>query len=138
MISKSPRDTKELAKKLAGSSRKRIFALVGDLGSGKTAFVQAFLRALGIKQRITSPTFLIFRKFQNPNSKFQTAYHVDCYRLDNPKELLKLGFREILADKNNIVLVEWADKIKELLPKETQWIYFKHGRNEKEREIVYN
>ncbi len=132
VFSEGVNTTKSLAKKLAQSSRGRIFALSGDLGSGKTAFAQAFLRALGVKRRIASPTFLLIKNYRLKTKKI---YHIDCYRLKNPKELIKLGIKDILKDKNNIALVEWADKIKGLIPKDAVWIYFRHGKNSNERVI---
>lgn len=135
MISRSVFATKKLAQKLAGALPARVFALVGELGSGKTTFVQAFLRALGIKQRITSPTFLIIRNYKLKTKNHKLVYHIDCYRLKNPKELLQLGLNEILSEKGMIVLIEWADKIKTLLPPETKWIYFEHGSKDNERII---
>jgi len=148
VISKKVSDTKKLARKIAKKSRAQIFALVGELGSGKTTFVQAFLRAKGVRGRITSPTFLIIRrypirKFVPPaggDSLFVDAYHIDCYRLKNPKELLILGFKEILKNPRNVILIEWADKIKKLLTppaggRGVQWIYFEHGPQPKERLI---
>jgi len=131
MVSKSVSDTKKIAKSLALKRKNHVYALVGDLGAGKTTFVRAFLRALGVKSRITSPTFLIIRSYGN-------IYHIDCYRIDKPSELVKLGFKEILKNKNNIVLIEWAGRIRKLLPKNTQWIYFEHGKKENERNIIIN
>ena len=122
-----------------------IVALVGDLGAGKTTFVQGFARALGIKGRVISPTFLIFRVYRIPDLKssrilrpasyIQRFYHVDAYRLHSPKEILALGFKKILANPENIVLIEWADKIKKILQKNTLWINFTHGQKEKHRYI---
>lgn len=131
MVSKSVSDTEKIAKNLALKHKNRVYALVGDLGAGKTTFVRAFLRALGVKSRITSPTFLIMRSYDN-------IYHIDSYRIDKPSELVKLGFKEILKDKNNVILIEWADRVRKLLPKNTQWIYFEHGKKENERNIIIN
>ena len=135
MVSKSVSDTKKIAKSLALEGKNRVYALVGDLGVGKTTFVRAFLQALGVKSRITSPTFLIIRSYGN-------IYHIDCYRIDKPSELVKLGFKEILnppaGGKNNVILIEWADRVRKLLPKNTQWIYFEHGKKENERNIIIN
>lgn len=136
------KETKEtaglLAKRLLkrGSKRALIIGLQGELGSGKTTFVRGFARGLGIKHRLTSPTFLILRKYQISKPKFHTTfYHVDAYRIRKPKELEMLGFREILNNPKNIVLVEWADKILKMLPKRTLIIELRHGRKENERLI---
>ena len=137
MISRSISDTQELAQKLAKNLPSRIFALTGDLGSGKTTFVQAFLRALGVAGRITSPTFLIIKNYrlQIKDLRFKRTYHIDCYRIKKPEELLNLGFKEILENPENIILIEWAEKVKDLLPKETFWLYFEHSQKENERVI---
>lgn len=110
-----------------------VFALQGELGSGKTTFVQALAKALGIKEKITSPTFLLIKTYQLKNLKLKNFVHIDCYRLTLPKELEHLGFRKILRDKNTILIVEWADRVRKLLPRNTVWIKFKHGDRPKER-----
>ena len=137
-------ETKKFARLLAkkvlprpskGSSA-LIIALTGDLGSGKTTFIQGFCKGIGIKRRITSPTFVIMKKFSIFNFQFSNLYHLDCYRIQKPKELLKLGLKEIINNPQNIVLIEWAEKIKKLLPRETIWIKFEHGKKENERKII--
>ena len=106
-----------------------ILALKGNLGSGKTTLTQGLAKALGIKKRITSPTFVILKRFKN-------FYHIDCYRLRKPEEILELGFREIIANPKNIVVIEWPEKIKKLLPKQTIFLRFKFI-SEKQREISF-
>lgn len=135
VFSKSPAETKKIAAQLAG--RGRVFALVGDLGAGKTTFVQGFAKALGVKNRIVSPTFLIFRNYKLKSGKYKKFYHVDLYRIESEKELNVLGFKKILNDPKNILLIEWAEKIKKVLPKDTIWVNFTHGRKETERIIAY-
>lgn len=140
---KSSNQTKKvaaiLAKKfLAGKAKRKkalVFALLGDLGSGKTTFVQGFLRALGIRKKITSPTFVIFKRLKIKDLRFKNAYHVDCYRIQKPKDLSTLGLKEILANPQNIVLIEWAERIKRILPKNTIWLKFEHGEKENIRSI---
>jgi len=115
-----------------------IIGLIGNLGSGKTTFIQGFARGLGIKYHLTSPTFLIIRSYSIPksyilNSKFSQMYHIDCYRIKKTKELNILGFKQIIADPKNVVVIEWADKIRKLLPQNTLWLKFKHGQKENER-----
>jgi len=122
---------------MKGARRKGalVFALTGDLGSGKTTFVQGFLRGLGVKKRTTSPTFIIFRRFALSHLLFANLYHADAYRLKKAKDLSALGFKGILDDPKNIVLIEWAEKIKKILPKNTIWIKFSHGKGELDRII---
>lgn len=124
--------TKKMAEALAKeilrtNPRKTAFllALEGDLGSGKTTFLQGFARGLGIREKILSPTFVIFRKFKVRNSKFKIFYHFDCYRLQKPKEILKLDFKEIISNPQNMVAVEWSEKIKKILPENKITLKFK-------------
>ena len=142
------KETKEIAGFLARKFLKKeskhalIIGLRGELGSGKTAFVQGFARALGIKRSLTSPTFLIIRSYKLKNSarrqvdkNLELLYHIDAYRIKKTNEMDALGFKEIVRDPKNIVLIEWADKIRKLLPKRTLIINFRHGQQENERII---
>lgn len=135
-----------LAKKILVSKPEQgafVLALKGDLGSGKTTFVQGLAKGLGIKNKINSPTFVIMKKFKVPhrgtlrgrqNSKCKVFYHFDCYRIDKPEEILELGWQEIIANPQNIVAIEWPEKIKKFLPKETICLNFKFI-NKNQREI---
>lgn len=105
-----------------------IIGLEGDLGGGKTTFLQGFAWGLGIEEKILSPTFVILRKFEN-------FYHIDCYRIFKPKEILALGFKEIISDPKNIIAVEWADRIKKIIPKDAIWIKFEFI-DKKRRKII--
>jgi len=125
-IVNNPKQTKDLGKKISEKALKPKKALVigleGDLGAGKTTFTQGFAKGLGIKNKILSPTFVIFKRFKIKNKYF---YHIDCYRIRNSKELILLGFKEIISSPSNIVIIEWADKIRKIMPKNTIWIKFK-------------
>lgn len=117
LISNSEKDTKQIAARLAKKIKHGIVALSGELGVGKTVFVQGFAKELGIKEKIISPTFVLIRQHQIPNtSKF--LFHIDLYRLD---ESHGLGLEEIIKS-DNFVLIEWAEKIKKILPEKTKWI----------------
>ena len=94
---------------------------MGDLGGGKTTFLQGFARGLGIKERVLSPTFVLMRKFPIPKRSF---IHIDCYRIKKAGELLDLGFKELISDHRNIVAIEWSDRIKRIMPKSSLLIKF--------------
>jgi tRNA threonylcarbamoyladenosine biosynthesis protein TsaE len=122
-----------------------VLGLEGELGGGKTTFLKGLAKGFGIKEKILSPTFLIFKKFKIPlqkrNSKTKRNirprffYHLDCYRIEKEKDLLDLGFQKIIADPDNVIAVEWADKIKKIMPLNTIWIKFRF-MNKNKREIV--
>ena len=130
-LTTTPRQTKKLGEILAKEvlktklkKRALIFGLEGDLGGGKTTFLQGFAKGLGIKQRIASPTFIIFRRFKIKDLRFKNFYHIDCYRISKPKEILDLGFKEIISGSKNIITIEWAERLQKILPRETIIIKF--------------
>lgn len=119
-LSKSLDETRELARDFLASlavseTRATVIGLSGDLGAGKTAFTQALARELGISEPITSPTFVLEKIYKLANQKFARLVHVDAYRLESGAELLKLGFGELLADKNNLIIIEWVERVQEIL-----------------------
>lgn len=113
-LSNSDTETKQIAAKLAKKGIASVFALSGELGAGKTTFVQGFAKGLGIKEKIISPTFVLIRQHKIPNTT-KVLYHIDLYRIE---ETANLGLEEIWSDPNNIILIEWAEKLKKL-PKGT-------------------
>ncbi|OGM66666.1 tRNA (adenosine(37)-N6)-threonylcarbamoyltransferase complex ATPase subunit type 1 TsaE [Candidatus Woesebacteria bacterium RIFCSPLOWO2_01_FULL_43_11] len=132
-ITKSPGETKKLGKTLANNlTGGEIFALTGNLGSGKTTFVQGFAEGLRVKTRIISPTFILMRRY---NIKPKNFYHVDLYRLEEnaEKEVVNLGLTDIWGRKENIVVIEWAEKIKGLIPKSAKWITFEDLEGDKRK-----
>jgi len=140
---KNPKETGKAARELAAQILKRkrgkkaaVVALTGELGAGKTTFIKSFMREAGVKRRITSPTFLILRRFGIKSANFKNIFHIDAYRLENPEDLKATRAKEALASPENIVLVEWAEKIKKVLPKDTIWVKFKYGKDRNEREVI--
>jgi tRNA threonylcarbamoyladenosine biosynthesis protein TsaE len=120
-------------KPLAGQAA--VVALSGDLGSGKTTFVQQLAQVLGITERVISPTFIIEKFYQLPaGAKFKQLVHLDCYRLETSSELAKLNWAEVINNPANLVLVEWAEKVQDILPANYRQINFTFI-NETEREI---
>jgi tRNA threonylcarbamoyladenosine biosynthesis protein TsaE len=132
-------ETQEIGEGLAGeikSAKKAVvFGLKGDLGAGKTTFLQGFAKGLGIKEKIISPTFVIMNRFDIKKGKFRNFYHLDCYRIEKAEEMENLGFEEIINNPKNIVCIEWPEKIKKILPDDLILIKFKTISEDK-REIT--
>jgi tRNA threonylcarbamoyladenosine biosynthesis protein TsaE len=113
-----------------------VVALSGDLGVGKTTFVQSLAKELGVEDIVTSPTYTILKQYETgEGSKFECLIHMDAYRLDSVDELEPLRFDEFLNKPNTLLCIEWAEKIKEVLPKDTIFISL-NIIDENTREIV--
>ncbi|MFA6307473.1 MAG: tRNA (adenosine(37)-N6)-threonylcarbamoyltransferase complex ATPase subunit type 1 TsaE [Patescibacteria group bacterium] len=109
------RETEAIATKLAKNLKGgELLALSGNLGAGKTVFVQALAKALGIKENITSPTFVLMKVYDLKKAKINKFVHVDCYRLYRREDLLEIGLEDYLIHDNIIVAIEWADKLRSL------------------------
>lgn len=144
----SPAKTKQIARSLAAAllrARKphahaAVYALSGDLGTGKTTFTQGFFRGLGVRGKITSPTFIFIRHYPFRRARFASLYHVDCYRVKEAREMNGMRFSKIMREPGALMLIEWPERIRKLLPKRTIWITFAHGERENERiiEIPYS
>ena len=112
----SPEETFSLGEEMGRAAEPgQIYALYGDLGAGKTLFAQGFARGLGITEAVASPTFTILQVYEEGRLPL---YHMDVYRLGDPEELVDIGGEEYLFGQG-VCLIEWADKIEELLPPET-------------------
>lgn len=142
-ISENKKETERLGKKIVKKIIKKklkntalILALEGGLGSGKTTFSQALGKALGITEKIVSPTFVIIREYKLQSPNFKKFYHIDCYRLKKIEEIKNLNFMKIIKDPKNIVVIEWAEKIKKILPKNHIHISFR-VIGEKKRKIIF-
>jgi tRNA threonylcarbamoyladenosine biosynthesis protein TsaE len=104
-----------------------VFALVGDLGAGKTTFSKTFFKELGVKQHVQSPTFSIINSYEISFGEYEKVFHIDTYRIEHIKELEVLHIDEILSNPKHIVVIEWADKIKAHIPQDAVWMYFEHN-----------
>ena len=153
-ITKSAKQTKKLGESLAlrlcsGQANEitrkfaTVLALSGNLGGGKTTFLQGFAKGLGVKDKILSPTFVVMKHFKTSNYKLKTRnsvgfYHFDCYRLKDEKDIIGLGWKEIFSNPENIVAIEWPEKIKKALPKDIIKINFKFiDKNTREVRLTY-
>lgn len=102
-----------------------VIGLHGDLGSGKTSFVQGVAKAFGIKDGVISPTFVLQKRYPlKDHFHFKNMIHIDAYRLEKADEILPLGWNDITSDKKNIIFLEWPEKIGKYMPKDHKKIIF--------------
>lgn len=139
IISNSEKETQdigfEFAKRLKGGE---VIALLGNLGSGKTIFTKGLARGLGVRKIITSPTFVLMKvyKIERGQIEIENFIHVDAYRLKSEKDLMNIGIKDWLGNKNSVVVIEWAKKVKKILPKTAVQIKIKLGKKETERHFL--
>lgn len=132
-ISANSKETHQLAQNFIKTTLKKgrkinkalVFVLEGELGAGKTEFLKGVAKALKIKEKINSPTFVIMKRFKLKRNDFNYLWHLDLYRLKNIKELISLGFKDLLEDKKNLIFIEWGMKVKKILPKDFKLIKIK-------------
>lgn len=136
MLSRNIEDTTKIAKaflnKILRERTKRDEALVitlsGDLGVGKTVFVQAAAKFLSIKSKVKSPTFVIMKKYPLKNTKYKFLFHLDAYRLKNEKELLRLGWEEIISKKEHLIFIEWPENVSKVIPAKAKRVHISHTK----------
>ncbi len=120
IITQSEAETKKiaitLAKNLQGGE---VIGLIGDLGSGKTTFVKGLAAGLGIKKKITSPTFVLMKVYPVKHKKIKKFVHVDAYRLKKAESLTAIGLEDYIKAKDIIVVIEWANLVKKILPRKS-------------------
>lgn len=113
-----------------------VVGLYGDLGAGKTSFTQGLAKHLGIKENVVSPTFVIEKIYHLENSIFKHLIHIDAYRIEKSDELLSLGFRKIISDPENLILIEWPERISDIIPRHIRINLDHISENEREIEII--
>ena len=140
-LSHSPEDTQQFAREQAlrlieeSSGQPIVIALEGELGAGKTTFTQAFAEALGVREHLKSPTFVLMKHYHItgvPN--YHTLYHLDCYRLNSSADLIPLGTRDTIHLPGTIILIEWAERVTDILPR-NHWVIHIDHIAEQERNI---
>lgn len=139
-FSSSPPATRIFAQEIFRETERkgiRLFLLEGDLGSGKTVFVQGLAKALGVKKAVKSPSFILISEH---SGKKKNLIHADLYRLDDPKEILGLDLAEYLDDPRNILAIEWAEKLPKGFLRSCPHVRLKFflGKKPNERKIVSN
>lgn len=146
-LSKSEKETQkiagDLAHKIIGSKAPVVIALEGELGAGKTTFVQGFAKILGVKVKVKSPTFVLMKKypFFTISRKLKTKnylYHLDCYRARDHRDLLTLDLRSLFKSSNNIVLIEWPERVVKILPKKLIRVHIDHIDTNKRKIMIKN
>jgi tRNA threonylcarbamoyl adenosine modification protein YjeE len=108
--------TKQAGKNGTAESGATLVGLSGHLGAGKTAFVKAVAKELGVKEEVTSPTFVLMKLYDTKSKEFPRLVHIDAYRLERAEELGALNWEELMADKNNLILVEWPENVGIIAP----------------------
>lgn len=134
LITNSANDTIEFGKSVARAVEKgAVISLVGDLGAGKTTFTKGVARGLGIMDNVTSPTFTILNEYVGEEKRL---YHFDFYRIEDPDELVELGFEDYFPSTDGLTIVEWVEKAPSVLPKKFYQITFEKIDDDKRR-IVF-
>jgi tRNA threonylcarbamoyladenosine biosynthesis protein TsaE len=137
------RNVRASLKLLPKLGRAAVVALTGELGAGKTTFVQALARDMGVELPVQSPTYVLMKKYplsgerlpSGAKRRFNTLVHIDAYRLEKPEEFAALRPEEFLNDPGSLVLVEWPQKLGRLLPKPDLTVLFSEGESDSERYI---
>lgn len=138
IVTTSAEETQKFAEEFAQKVKPgEIITLSGELGAGKTTFVQGFAQGLGITQRIISPTFIIMRTYSisSPKSRVSNFYHIDLYRTATEKDLEGLGLKDIFADPSAITVIEWPERLGNNFPKKN-WDICIENLDENKRKIV--
>lgn len=136
-ISKNLQETGQIATEVAVNLKGgEVIGLVGELGAGKTIFVQALAEALGIKEKVASPTFVLMKVYSVAgHQSIAKLVHVDAYRLNDSEELKNIGLLEYLGQPNTVTIIEWADRVKDILPKNAMMVNIKAGGSDEERKL---
>jgi len=139
MITKNAQETIEFAQKFAQKLKGgEVLALVGDLGSGKTTFMKGLAEGLKVNETITSPTFVLLKPYPGKiKTKKIQLVHVDAYRVESLEDIQSVGIEDYLGCRDVILAVEWAEKIKDILPKKLIQLNFRM-LDENTREITYD
>ncbi len=114
-----------------------VIGLIGELGAGKTVFVKGLAQGLNIKNIITSPTFVLMKIYKTKGLIKQLC-HVDAYRLKSSQDLIDIGIKDYLSKKTAVTVIEWANQVKNILPKNKILVKIKFGKKQNQRIFEIN
>jgi tRNA threonylcarbamoyladenosine biosynthesis protein TsaE len=123
---------KKFSRQLQGGE---VIGLIGELGAGKTNLIKGMGQGLEIKQTITSPTFVLMKVYPVNHNYIKWLCHVDAYRLKTGQDLIDIGIDDYLNNPNSITVIEWAEKIKNILPKKTIFVKIEFTNQQNQRII---
>jgi tRNA threonylcarbamoyladenosine biosynthesis protein TsaE len=126
----------DILKEAGDTNGAAVLALHGELGAGKTAFVQSLAALMGVAEHVTSPTFVVMKFYETKDERFSRLVHIDAYRIEEPRELAVLGIDEVLRDPSSLVCIEWAERVGELLPEGALHMTFT-PRDDGSRTVAY-
>ena len=130
-LTRSPEETRELGGRVARILRPGdVLLLVGELGAGKTCFAQGLARGLGVRERVTSPTFTLVREYQGR----LPLIHLDAYRLEGPLDLYEIGIEDYL-EGDGVLMVEWGDRVRGFFDPPFLEVRLEYARGEEERRV---
>ncbi len=128
----------EVLKLLAGTKiTSSVLALSGELGAGKTTFTQELAKQIGISEVVSSPTFVVMKEYEINYLSWQRLIHIDAYRIESEKEMEVLDFASYLNNENNLICIEWPEKIAKLIPSSAFRLNFELSENKRTLKLSY-
>ena len=133
----SPHETAQLSKQILEKISNHehteaiVIALSGDLGAGKTTLTKGIADELGILDTVTSPTFVVLKKYDIPETSryhryFSSLIHIDAYRLQDARDTKTIGLDEMIRDRQNIIIIEWPERVADIFSNNTIYINIEH------------
>ena len=133
IITQSEKQTLNLGKNFALELKGgEVIGFIGELGTGKTVFIKGLAQGLNIKNIITSPTFVLMKVYKTKGVIKQLC-HVDAYRLNSSQDLIDIGIKDYLSKKTAVTVIEWANQVKNILPKNKILVKIKFGKKQNQR-----
>jgi len=126
---------RKIADKLKGGE---VILLSGDLGAGKTTFTRGLGKALGVKQNVNSPTFVVMKVYHANTAMVNKLVHIDAYRLESGRDLMNIGAMEYFGAEKTVTVIEWPEKVSDILPNNTININIKNTGEDSREFIVKN